>query len=384
MNNKPFITSFIRILVWLLFLGFNTPSKAQNLSTILHQKESEIKKYIESEMNERQIPGLVLGICEGDNLIKVASFGLADVQNKGLVRDSTIFELASLTKQFTAGAIMLLEQDGKLNLEDPICLHIEDCPSAWETVTIKHLLNHTSGLPVMGSGHTAALSFSPQEYVQLILSHNFTKDIYFKLIKTDPLDFTPGEKFSYSDIGYFLLGYIIDNITGNYREFIQDRIFDPLGMTSSYFLDQISVHKYEASGYTLRNGELVNIRRINDFEIPSHYGIFSNVFDLQKWDKSLNSNLLFTDESKALMWGDTPLNNGNFTGYGLGWRINRSNNKLTLDHTGITGTQITKFLDDGVSFIVLTNLGNGQFDRVNSWGLTKGIATIFGYTVMEE
>jgi D-alanyl-D-alanine carboxypeptidase len=383
MEFKLLFKAISRLGFFVLLLSFNITTKAQNLSAILPAMEGEMRNYIETEMEKRQIPGLVLGISEGDNLVKVASFGLADVQNEGPVRDHTIFELASITKQFTAGAIMLLLQDGKLKLDDPICLHIKDCPDAWKPVTIKHLLNHTSGLPAMGQGQTGALSFSPMEYVQFILTRNITKDLYFRTIKTDPLSFIPGEQFSYSDIGYFLLGYIIDNITGDYRKFIQDRIFDPLGMTSSYFLDQISVHKYEARGYTLRDGEWVNIRRVEDFEIPSHYGIFSNVFDLQKWDAALNSNILFTDESKALMWADTQLTNGDFTGYGLGWHVNKSNGKLVIDHTGMTGTQMTKWVDDGVSFIVLTNLGRGQFDMVNRWGLTKEIASMLGYSILE-
>lgn len=367
------------LLSFFLFLSFNISLNSQSLSKNVDQKAEEIDKYIELEMKKRQIPGLALGICEGNSLVHIRSYGYADLQNLGAVQNNTVFELASITKQFTASSIVLLLQDGKLKLEDPISDYIEDCPEAWKDITIKHLLTHTSGLPAMGEGYTGAFSFTPQEYIQVITSLNITKDFYYQLIKTDTLDFIPGDKFSYSDTGYFLLGYIIDNITGSYREFIQDRIFETLEMTSSYILDQISVHKLESRGYTLRDGEVVNIRRAKDAEIPSHYGIFSNIVDLQKWDAALSSNILFANESKALMWKYTRLNNGSFIGYGLGWRVKKMNDNLIISHTGITGTEMIKFVDEGVSIIVLTNLGNGKYDKVNSWGLASEITKLLGY-----
>lgn len=378
MKNINYLLSII------LFLALNISSNAQSLHKTLNLKVDDIDEYIEIEMKKRQIPGLTLGICEGNNLLRVASFGYADLQNLGPAQDNTIFELASITKQFTASAIILLLQDGKLKLEDRISNYIEDCPTAWKDITLKHLLTHTSGLPAIGQGFTGAFSFTPQEYVSIITSTNMPKDTYYKLVKTDTLDFAPGDKYSYSDTGYFLLGYIIDNISGSYRDFIQNRIFNPTGMTSSYILDQITVHKLEARGYTLRNDEVVNIRRTLDVEIPSHFGIFSNITDLQKWDAALNSNTLFTDESKSLLWKDTELNSGEFTGYGLGWAIKEMNNNLIVSHTGSTGTEMIKFVDEGVTFIVLTNLGNGSYDTVNSWGLASGVAKLLGYNYLIE
>lgn len=362
-----------------LFICFALSSNAQSLKMALELKSQDLDAFITSEMKKRQIPGLALGICEGDSLMKVASYGYADLQNLGPTQINTTFELASITKQFTASAIVLLLQDGKLKLDDPISDYIEDCPVAWKDITIKHLLTHTSGLPAMRHGYTGASAITPQAYMSTIGSKNLSKDFYFDLIKTDGIDFPPGEDYRYSDTGYFLLGYIIDNISGSYRTFIQDRIFNVVGMTSSYIVDQITIHKLEARGYTLRDGELVNIRRIYDSEIPSHYGIFSNIADLQKWDAVLNSNVLFTDKSKALMWGRAQLNNGKSIGYGLGWDIKVKKKKLIVSHTGITGTEMIKFVDDGVTFIVLTNLGEGAYDSVKSWGLAGQIAKLLGY-----
>jgi len=353
----------LTLLTFILSCHSNT-SEAQNLTKNQNEQWNKLDDYIKDEMKKRQIPGLALGICKGDSLVRVSSYGYADLQNLAPVRSTTVFELASITKQFTAGAIMLLKQDGKLKLEDFISNYIKDCPEAWKDITIKHLLTHTSGLPAMGKGFTGLHSFTPQELWQILNYSNFSKEHYFKLIKTDILDFKAGDKFSYSDTGYFLLGYIIDTISGSYRNFIKKRIFDRLGMTSSYILDQISVHKFEARGYTLRDGKLVNIRRIYDHEIPAHYGIFSNVADLQKWDAALNSNSFFTTENKHLMWKNTKLNNGKYTGYGLGWYTKKVTKNRVVSHTGATGAEIIKFVDEKVTIILLTNLGVGIYDPV--------------------
>jgi hypothetical protein len=193
-----------------------------------------------------------------------------------------------------------------------------------------------------------------------------------------------GEKFNYSDIGYELLGLIINKVTGSYRDYIQKSIFDVVGMKDSYILDQTTLHPFEARGYTLRKGKLVNIRRVWDTEIPSHYGIFSNIKDLSKWDSILNTERLLTNESKKMMWERYKLNNGSYTDYGFGWFTKTLNKKLIISHTGITGTEIIKYVNDSVSIIVLTNLGIGHDDdgSVNSWGIASHIGNMLGYNTL--
>ena len=249
-------------------------TQAQILKSKVEKNEGIIDNYILREMQKRQIPGLVYGICDKNGLVKVKAFGLADIQNQSLVREKTVFELASLTKQFTAAAIMLLVQENKIKLSDSIKLYLK-------AITIKHLLTHTSGLPLIGTGYSGFLNLDNEQYLQLLWV-KLSKEVSFSTMKTDTLDFMPGERFSYSDVGYELLGHIINNITGSYRDFIQKNIFDKVGMKDSYILDQTTVHPLEARGYTLRQGGLVNIRRIWDIEIPSHSGVFSNIRDLSQ------------------------------------------------------------------------------------------------------
>jgi len=361
------------------FLTYST------LNAQLAKDFSNIKPILDStltkEMIDRKIPGLAYGVFNGDRLEMIGSLGYADVQNKGVVTDSTVFELASITKPFTATAILMLEQQGKLNIEDFICKYLDDCPESWGTIRIKNLLSHTSGLPGLynktGFNRNAftGIDSMPAQRIRRNI-RNRTKSFVKDAVRTDIPEFKPGQKYNYSDVGYVVLGIIIDNITGSYREFMQNQIFTPAGMTSTYILDQQTVHPNEARGYSLKNGKLINIMRFNDYEIPSHYGIFSSVIDLQKWDKALNSDLLLNETSKEKAWTAFALNTGQISGYGLGWFIQNFGGKKIISHGGITGTEFIKLVDDSVTVCVLTNLGYNGNDNVGGKGLCEVIARI--------
>lgn len=354
-----------------------TEAHAQK-SVLSENKWKEIDEYIKTEMQQRQIPGLALGIFHKGNMIKAAAYGLADVQNGGLVKPNTVFELASITKQFTASAIMVLVQEGKLSLDDEMNTYLTDAPERWKGIKIKHLLSHSSGLPVIGKGFTGYDSLNKKQLRQMTGS-NTSADIAFAMVKTDTLSFKPGERYTYSDIGYFLLGLIIQNVSGiSYREFMQKRIFDPAGLKDTYILDQITIHPNEARGYSLRDGKLVNIRRTRQWEVPSHYGIFSNLQDMAKWDSILYTEKILTNNSKEIMWAPTLHNTGNKYPYGFAWSTWTNNGKRIIDHTGITGTQITRLLNDSITIVVLTNLGTGAGAAADSWGIGPQVANMMG------
>lgn len=354
-------------------------SSAVAQKTVLPEKTwQQIDQYIKTEMQRRQIPGLALGIYHKGNIIKAEAYGLADIQNGGLVKPNTVFELASITKQFTASAIMMLVQEGKLSLDDEINAYLPEAVPRWKGIKIKHLLSHSSGLPVIGQGFTGYDSLTKEQLRQM--TGMFTSaDIAFAMVKTDTLSYQPGDRYMYSDVGYFLLGLIIQKASGmHYREFMQKRIFEPAGLNDTYILDQVTIHPNEARGYGLRDGKLVNIRRIRQWEVPSHYGIFSNLQDLAKWDKMLYTEKLLTNKSKETMWAPTLHNTGNRFPYGFAWNTWTNNGKRIVDHTGITGTQITRFLDDSITVVVLTNLGTGAGSAADSWGLGPQVANIMG------
>jgi D-alanyl-D-alanine carboxypeptidase len=199
----------------------------------------------------------------------------------------------------------------------------------------------------------------------------------FEAAMKDPISFEPGERWQYSDVGYFLLGMILEKLSGQrYREFMTERFFQPLGMTASSVLDQWAIIKNRASGYTLRSGQLVHIRRIVQVELPSHYGIFSTVKDLVKWEAALVGGKVVSSSSLDQMWMPAKLNDGTSFPYGFGWRVSKINGHRMISHGGITGTEYSRFPDDGLTVIVLTNLGRRGVatPKVRSWGLTLAVA----------
>ncbi len=376
LNMKPFLSVLL-----VLTLAFNAHS--QDIREVIRQKQPAIDSLIRKEMEALRIPGLVVGIGDRDNLVMLEAYGLADVQNGAPVQTNTRFELASITKQFTASAILILEQQGKLSIDDKITKYIDYAPPEWSEITIRHLMTHTSGLPGLYSDGNfnksaySGLAYLPkEEMIKYVGNIHITKERLILATKTDKLDFTPGDKFNYSDVGYVTLGIIIDNITGSYHDFLQKEIFDPVGMTSTYLVDQEKIHPLEARGYSLKNDTLINIRRFWQHELPSHYGVFSNVEDLYRWSKALDTEEILTNESKEKLWSVTTLNDGSISDYGLGWDISGIKGSRIVSHTGVTGTSIYKLPDEGLTIIALTNLGFNGNDGVSSSRLSFEIMNL--------
>ena len=329
-----------------------------------------VDDYIKTEMQKRRIPGLALAVVRNGEVIKLQGYGLASLELAVPVTPDTVFELASVTKQFTATAVMLLVDEGKLKLEDPVTQHLPGAPEAWKGITVRHLLTHTAGLASLETGFRALWEGG----VRLDYS---TAQAFDAAIK-DPISFAPGEKWQYSDVGYFLLGMIIEKVTGQrYREFLTDRFFRPLGMTATSVPSKWELIRNRAPGYTflISHGPLVHIRRDTQFNLPSHYGVFSTVKDLVKWEAALVSGKVVKQSTLDLMWSPVGLNDGSSYPYGFGWQVKDIRSHREISHTGITGTDYARFPNDKITVIVLTNLGAlGSHGPVNSWGLARGVA----------
>jgi D-alanyl-D-alanine carboxypeptidase len=328
----------------------------------------KVDEYIQVEMQRRQVPGLALVVIKNGEVIKVKGYGLANLEHDVPVIPDTVFELASLTKQFTATAIMLMVEEGRVKLDDPISQYLPNSPDRWKGITIRHLLTHTGGLASLENGFKSLYEGGGRT--------GYSTAQMYEAATLDPMSFTPGDRWQYSDVGYFLLGMVIEKASGKrYRDFLQERFFEPLGMTSTSVLDQWAIVKNRAAGYTLRNGQLINIRRVAQVELPSHYGVFSTVRDLAKWDTALAAGRVVKESSLVAMWTPVKLNSGRSYPYGFGWEINKKLGHRMITHTGITGTEYTRFPDDKLTVIVLTNLGvHVGAKGVNAWGLTTGVA----------
>lgn len=328
-----------------------------------------IDAYVRAEMDKRRIPGFALVVIQSGKVVKMQGYGYANVEHEVPVTPDTVFELASVTKQFTATGIMLLVEEGRLALDDPIGRHLTGAPETWSAITVRHLLTHTAGFPSLAEGFRSLYAGGAKL--------NYTTAEMFAAAANDPMSFAPGTRYQYSDVGYFLLGMILEKASGQrYREFMTERFFKPLGMTATSILDQSAIVRHRAAGYTLRDGQLVNIRRVAQTELPSHYGIFSTVRDLVKWDAALAAGKVVKPASLEQMWTPVRLNDGATHGYGFGWVLGRRGSHRHITHTGITGTQYSRFPDDGMTVIVLTNLGRrvSAAEGVNPFGLTVGVA----------
>ena len=179
----------------------------------------------------------------------------------------------------------------------------------------------------------------------------------YDAVRRRPLDFQPGERWQYSDEGYFLIGMIIEKVSGRrYHEFLSDRIFRPLGMTSSSVSDQWSIIKDRVSGYLLRDGKLAPNRRIWQIELQSYGGIFSTVSDLAKWNTALTEGRLLREATTAQMYTPTRLNDGTVVQYGLGWALTEYRGQKVAEHSGSTGTHIVSFPAAQLTVVVLANL----------------------------
>src|SRR2546422_4644381 len=327
-----------------------------------------IDDYIKVEMERRHIPGLALAVARNGKIVKVRGYGIANLEHDVPVTPDTVFELASVTKQFTATAIMLLVEEGKVQLDDQVAWHLPRAPETWKAITVRHLLTHTSGLPGLEGGF-AALRAGGRRVT-------YTTAQMFDAVAKDTLQFAAGERFLYSDVGYFLLGMIIDSASGQrYRDFLAERFFKPLGMSSTSVLDHTRILKHRAAGYTLRDNQLVNIRRVVQAELPSYGGVFSTVKDLMTWDAALAAGRVLKPATLAEMWTPVRLNYGGVYPYGFGWFIGDSRGHGRISHAGITGTELSRFPNDGLTVVVLTNLGyNLGGQPVNAWGLAYGVA----------
>jgi CubicO group peptidase (beta-lactamase class C family) len=326
--------------------------------------------YIEGEMEERRIPGLALAIARRGDILTERAYGLAGVQNDVPVTTDTRFALASLTKQFTAAGVMMLVEEGRIDLDASILRYLpEDAPERWQPITPRHLLTHTSGLPPIGEG----FSGSESSYDQIWVS---TEESW-AAARADTLYTRPGTEWAYSDVGFFLLGMMTQHVSGPpWRAFMRGRILDPLEMSDTFVIDQIGIHRNLAQGYTLRDGALANLHRPWQYELPSHFGLFSTVGDLAKWDAALYTDRLLSEESRRTMWTPVRLNDGSTHPYGFGWEVieEGAGGYEMLRHTGITGTEIVRVPGATLTVIVLTNLGRGFGGEANSWGIARQIA----------
>ncbi|MBI9052675.1 MAG: beta-lactamase family protein [Bacteroidales bacterium] len=289
----------LNISILVLFISANSFGQTVN---------KNITEIIEKYANDTLLNGSII-VAQKNNIIYQGSFGYANFETKSENTNTTLFPIASLTKQFTSSAILILQERGKLNIDDNISNYLK-VPKSMQNVTIKNLMNHTSGIP---------------DYWTNGIENN--KDSIFKFhFKHDTLLFSSNTDHRYCNSGYFLLGQIIKNISGKtYDDFLKENIFDPIGMNNTFVYDRKEYKR--AIGYDEK-------WNINDFLIKTgDGGIISTVDDLLLWDIALSENKILSKKSMNSMIEPLKLENGKIINYGFGWDIN-ANNKNIISHTG--------------------------------------------------
>jgi len=341
-GHKKEITIFFSTLVLILVLSLI--SFSQNL-------EEKVDEYVNPYIFMEKFSGSIL-IAQKGEIILNKSYGMANYEHSILNTPHTKFRLGSLSKQFTALAIMQLQEKGLLNVKDFISRYFPDYPEAAKMITVHHLLTHTSGIPNFTQfsdyQKTWMISSSPEETIARF--------------KDKPLESTPGEKYNYSNSGYILLGAIIEKVSGqSYEMYLRENIFQPLKMMNTGYDHNSTILKDRAAGYILSDEGLANADYI-DMSIPYGAGaLYATVEDLYLWDRALYTEKLVKKSSLDKIF--TPFK-GN---YGYGWRIEDSFNRKVVAHSGgINGftTHIARYLVDEVCIIVLINIEGAPVDKI--------------------
>ena len=333
------------------------------------KSSAEVDAAIRLQMQEQQLPGVSLAVVRNGRIIKAKGYGLANIEVGTPVLPETIFEAGSITKQFTATAIMLLAEVGEISLDDSIAKYFPEAPPALKDVTIRHLLTHTSGIPDVEN-----LDATQVDKGIVDLHREYTEDELARAYLAQPLDFQPGTKWSYCNVGYDLLGYLIHRVTGrHYGDFLRERIFAPLGMSTTRIFNYAEIISNRASGYDLVNGAWKNTPRWQSVSIFSGAagGLLMNVLDLAKWDAALYTERIVKRSSLEEMWTPVPIDDGSVYPDGIGWFIASAKGHRLIFHTGGGPgfcAAISRYLDDRLTIIVMTNVGEGHTDVIKIIG----------------
>lgn len=301
----------------ILLLFISQVCFAQNLST-------DVDALLNAQYKVGE-PGAVVLIAKAGKPIYKKAFGMADLENNVPMTPGHVFEIGSITKQFTAVAILMLLEQGKLSLDDPITKYIENYPMHGHTITIHHLLTHTSGIT----------SYTGMERWTKLWRNDMTPTEMIDLFKNEPMEFAPGEKWNYNNSAYFMLGYIIEKASGlPYPEFLEKNIFTPLGLKNTYYGSMSKIIPNRAQGYQREGSNYKNAEYLSLTQPYAAGSIMSTTDDLLTWNNAVHAYKLVKKETLQKAFTNYKLANGKSTNYGYGWGLDEINGSPTIEHSG--------------------------------------------------
>jgi D-alanyl-D-alanine carboxypeptidase len=326
------------------------------------QKTDAFDSYLQQHLQTDSIPGMSFMVMHKGKVVKKACYGLCNIENQVPASQETVYELASVSKPFTATALMLLVEEGKVVLDSTVAFYLGNVVTEnYKTITVRRLMNHTSGIPSDHYAYTKLYAPTPLRYN--------TKDQLNDLFALKPAA-APGEKYLYSNAGFFLQAAIIEKVTNQtYQEFIQQRIFDKAGMVHSCFINGDSIVPHHAQGYTKRKGKIVRFSlegTIQALNTNGFGGLMSTTADLLAFTQALLKGNLVKKETLEQMLvpsvyrdGSTVYPSSGKRTVGLAWNVIMIDGKRCMFHTGHTGTALLCFPDDNLTIVLLTNLSGG-------------------------
>jgi CubicO group peptidase (beta-lactamase class C family) len=308
----------------------------------------EVDDFVRAAMEEHDIPGMAIAVVRDGKPARIQGYGLANLELEVPVTPDTIFQSGSVGKQFTAAGILLLAEEGVLKLDDPLALHFPSGPATWHRITIRHLLNHTSGITDSDDDAYDA-------------RRDYTEEELLKISSKFPLEFAPGSQWSYCNTGYMILGILTSKLTDmHWGEFQKQRIFEPAGMTTARVISESDIVKNRADGYErTEEGELRN----QEWVPPSHNtladgSLYVTARDMVAWDAALRERRLLSEASYDAWWTPASLGDGITYPYGFGWSLGEQRGRRLIEHGGSWQgfrTAIARYVEDDLTVVVLAN-----------------------------
>ncbi len=345
----------MRSILFFFVLLFSTVVNAQQLD--------EIDKFISKQVTDQKITGLSIGIIVNGKIVMAKGYGLANIEHNIPATQNSVYKIGSLSKQLVATGIMTLVQSGKIKITDTVTKYFKDAPATWGNITIRHLLNHTSGLV------RESPAFQPMQ-----VQHD---TVLIKAAYKVPLVFATGTRWQYCNLGYFMLADIIRQVSGkSFQQYMQEEVFAKHGLSTMQSTSTKMLVPERADGYVLAGKD--SLFNATDYIAFRPSGAFlSSINDMLKWEILIQNAQLLSKESWQQMWTDTvrtDATNPKIEYYSYGWRVTTFKNRLLVNHGGsLPGFRSIyyRFPADKTAFIILTNS-----DHTNASFIAQGVSEI--------
>lgn len=318
-----------------------------SITAVQAAEPDPIHDFVTAYIARTRIPGVALMVRRQGKVVRAEGYGMANLEHRVPVKPETVFQSGSVGKQFTAMAVMMLVEQGKLSLDEPVSRYL-DAPAEWKGITVRHLLTHTSGL-----------GDYPEDFP---MQKDSTEDDELKMAMAQKPEFVPGARWSYSNLGYLTLGALIHKVSGQfYGDLLAERVFRPLGMTRTRIISEADIIPDRAAGYQLVDGAIKNQEWVApSLNTTADGSLYFTVLDLAKWDEALEQGKLISKAGYDALWSPVKLNDGSTAPYGFGWSIHQAaNGHRLLEHGGAWQgftTCIARYPDDRLTVVVLCNL----------------------------